>query len=165
MRRLSATAAALLAAILVLGCEAGDAPPADTPGTTGSPDHPGAAATAPAGDLAGRGGPAALAPINRSGITGTVETAESGDEVTLTVRVDGLEPSVTYPVRVYSGRCATGGAVAAPLGRLTGGSDGTARVTTRVARETVAGDSAFVQVHGSRGAAVACADLDALGGA
>ena len=131
--------------LLAAGCDAGD-----------SPD----AAEGPAQEA----GAAELAPVNRSGVTGTVRADHDGDEVTVTVEVAGLEAGGEYPAHIHSGRCAAGGPVAVPLGRITAGEDGTGRLTTRVAAaELGAEDAAFVQVHGADGAVVACADLGGHG--
>lgn len=124
-----------------------------------------------AGCDAGNGGDAApigaaqvdaaeFAPVNRSDITGTVQLEEEDDQATITVALVGLEAGVEYPVHVHTGRCAAGGAVAVPLGQVTGEEDGRGQLTTRVALTALQGDQhVFVQAHGPSGGAVACADL------
>lgn len=147
MHRHSHTGLALAAAALfVLGCDAGDAPDAA--------DDP---ADAPAGAVEA---PAELAPVNRSGVTGTVRADHGDDETTVTIEVAGLEPGAVYPAHIHTGRCVAGGPVALPLGRMTATQDGTGRLTTRIAASQLQPDQpAFVQVHESSGSVVACADL------
>ena len=145
MRRSALPAATLFALLaLVPACDDGGArAPAD----------------APADQPAGEG--AAIAPINRSGIAGTVRVERGDDETTVTLQLEGLTAGVEYPAHVHEGRCSAGGPVAAPLGRVRAGADGTGRLATRVSTATMPADTAgFVQVHGPDGAAVACADLD-----
>lgn len=130
------------ATLVVLGCEAGDAPDQEDAGT--------AAPSEAAADFA---------PVNRSGITGTVEADHEADDVTVTVELAGLAPGTEYPVHIHTGRCAAGGPVAVPLGRITARPDSTGRLTTRADGSGLGDEPAFVQVHGPGGDAVACADL------
>jgi CHRD domain len=133
------------AVVLVLGCEAGDTLEQEDAGAAAAPS-----------DAA-----ADFAPVNRSGITGTVEADHDGDDVTVTVELAGLEAGTEYPVHIHAGRCAAGGPVAVPLGRIAARPDGTGRLTTRADGSGLgAGEPAFVQVHGPGGGAVACADLE-----
>ena len=136
--------ALVAAAVTLVGCDAGDAPAAEEelPGTT---------------ELDAE---AEFAPVNRSGVTGTIAADHDGDAATISVDLAGLEEGTVYPVHIHTGLCAAGGPVAVPLGRITGGNDGSGRLTARVAASQLAPDQpAFVQVHGSSGAAIACADI------
>lgn len=127
--------------LLAIGCEA--------------PDREAAADGRPVGDAA-----AELAPVNQSGVTGSVRAEHGDDEAEVTVELAGLQPSATYGVHVHTGRCAAGGPVAAPLGDVSAGSDGTARLTAEVAGSQLGPDDpAFIQVEDASGSAVACADL------
>ena len=111
--------------------------------------------------LAGEG--AAIAPINRSGIAGTVRVERGDDETTVTLELEGLAAGVEYPAHVHEGRCSAGGPVAAPLGRVRAGADGTGRLATRVSTATMPADTAgFVQVHGPDGAAVAWLTVESV---
>lgn len=143
------SAALVAAALLSIGCDAGDAPEA-------------------AGDTPDAAAPDAVefASVNRSGINGTVTANHDGDEATVTVTLEGLEAGVAYPVHIHGGRCAAGGPVEVPLGRITASAEGTGRLTSRVAGSDLSPDSpAFVQAHGPDGAAVACADIPGHDGA
>ena len=144
MHRPLQSAALVAAALLSIGCDAGDAPETAVDDT---PD--GAAADA-----------VEFASVNRSGIQGTVTASHEGDDATVTVTLEGLEPGVAYPVHIHGGRCAAGGPVEVPLGRITASAEGTGRLTSRVAGSDLSPDRpAFVQAHGPDGAAVACADI------
>ena len=99
-----------------------------------------------------------LAPINRSGVTGTVEADRSPDALRLTLNVEGLEPGATYAAHVHDGRCAAGGPVRAPLGDLTADQQNRSQLEREVAA-VPAPEPVFVQVHAPDGSAVACGDL------
>lgn len=129
------------ACLIALGCEAGEAP------VSGD-------ASAVAEDAS-----AEFAPVNRSGVTGTVTADHDEEEATVTVELAGLEPGATYPVHIHTGRCAAGGPVAAPLGRITARPDSTGRLNTRVTAAQMGDQPAFVQAHDESGSAVSCADL------
>lgn len=107
-----------------------------------------------------------LAPIDHSGVTGTVEADRDDDEVSVTVTLEGLQPGVAYEAHLHDGRCAAGGPVRIPMGELERGSEGEGvfRLTVR-AVNLPEEDPVFVQVHGADGAAVACADLSGPGSA
>lgn len=134
------TLAVAMAALITLGCDAGEVPPAGD--------------TAVAEDAS-----VEFAPVDRSGITGTVSADHDDEETTVTVELSGLEPGVVYPVHIHSGRCSAGGPVAAPLGRVTARGDSTGRLNARVTHAQMGDDPAFVQAHDASGAAVSCADL------
>ena len=105
-------------------------------------------------------GPLELAPIDHSGVTGTVRANADDDQVTLTMTLQGLQPEVDYTAHVHSGRCAAGGPVVVPFEQLEVGEDG--QGTGRLRTSTLPADETlFVQVHGSGGQAVACGDLNA----
>jgi hypothetical protein len=101
-----------------------------------------------------------LAPIDHSGVTGTVVADRGDDEVSITATLEGLEPGVSYSAHVHDGRCAAGGPVRIPMGDLERGEEGTGTFRLTTGASTLpAGAEVFVQVHGADGAAVACADL------
>lgn len=103
---------------------------------------------------------AELAPIDRSGITGTVRGDADGDGASIDLEVEGLEPGSVYPAHIHSGRCAAGGPVVVALGRIDAEDDGSAELSARVEEsELPADEPLFVQVHDPDGNAVACADL------
>lgn len=143
--RITRAVIALTLGAAVAACEAADRP-------DGSP--------AEADTALGALGPAEFAPVNQSGVTGTVRVEEDDDELTVTIELVGLEAGVVYATHLHTGRCAAGGPAAATLGRITGGEDGRGRLTTSVAAADVPpGDPVFVQAVGSGGDAVACADV------
>ena len=101
-----------------------------------------------------------LASIDRSGVTGRVEGEPDGEGASLTLTLDGLEPGSVYPAHLHSGRCAAGGPVVVPLGRVTAEQDGTGSLTAEVeGTELAADEPLFVQAHNPDGDAVACGDL------
>jgi hypothetical protein len=103
---------------------------------------------------------AALAPIDHSGITGTVATEQSGDDVTVTLAVEGLEPRSRYPSFLHDGRCAAGGPERLPLGILEPGEDGRADARFQApAAGLTPGEDWSVQVRTGTGEAVACATI------
>lgn len=141
MNRVPLRPPTVAAVLLVLGCDAGDAPLSeDTPAVTNDAS-------------------VEFAPVNRSGITGTVTADHDDEHATVTVELAGLEPGATYPVHIHTGRCAAGGPVAAPLGRITARADSTGRLNARVTDAQMGDEPAFVQAHDPSGAAVSCADL------
>ena len=146
--RLNSTRLALVLVIptLIAACDAGGEPVQDSPATS-SPSTE-AEAT----------GPVQLAPINRSGVSGTVQADRSTEALALTMTVEGLEAGSTYPAHVHDGRCAAGGPVRTPLGEISGNGQNTAQLSAEL--EAVPADEpVFVQVHAPDGTPVACADL------
>ena len=144
-----------LAAVLVIppllaGCDAGGE-------GAGEPAQEGAAVSA-AGEQAQTGGTIQLAPIDRSGVSGTVRTDRSSEALSLTMSVEGLEPGSTYAAHVHDGRCAAGGPVRAPLGEFTSEGQNPAQVEAEL-DAVPADEPVFVQVHAPDGTAIACADL------
>lgn len=106
-----------------------------------------------------------LAPIDHSGVTGTVRADRGEEDVTVTVTLQGLRPEVEYTAHVHDGRCAAGGPVRIPMGRIQLADDGTGRVRLRTETARLPADEPlFVQIHGSGGRAVACADLSEQAG-
>jgi hypothetical protein len=104
--------------------------------------------------------PAALVPIDHSGVTGTVVADHERDNVVVTISVEGLDPGSGYPAFIRDGRCAAGGSERAPLGTIQPGEDGMAAARfIATAEELPAGQPWSVQVHRESGEAVACATV------
>lgn len=101
-----------------------------------------------------------LSSKNQSGITGTVQWETSGDSVTFTLEMEGLEQGQQYPAHVHQGNCEAGGGVATALNPVAGESGGTGTGTATVARSGFSsGQTYFVQVHLPDGTPAACGDL------
>ncbi|HUG41119.1 MAG TPA: hypothetical protein VMM12_11570 [Longimicrobiales bacterium] len=121
---------------------------------------PACEAPAPGDGAADADASADFAPVDRSGVTGTVRAEHEEDEAAVTVELAGLQPGTVYTVHIHTGRCSAGGLVAATLGDVTAGSDGTGRLSATVAGSPLGPDSpAFVQALDAAGDPVACADL------
>lgn len=101
-----------------------------------------------------------LIPINQSGVRGSARVTRDDDEAVVAVRVGGLRPGERYAANVHQGRCAAGGALILPLGRLTAGQDSVASSRMRVSGASLPeGTDLFVQVYGPDDRPVACADV------
>lgn len=145
--------AGLIALFAVAGCEAGQ----ETEQPAGEPEDVRAAEI--------EAGARELAPIDHSGVTGTVRADRDDENVTITLTVQGLQSGVEYSAHVHQGRCAAGGPVVLPLGDLNVTEAGEGRARLRTGADRIPADSdAFVQVHGSGGRPVACVDLGDNGG-
>jgi hypothetical protein len=127
-------------------CDRGDEPNPETDRDRRTPDAPSVSS--------------ALAPIDHSGVTGTVVADPERDNVVVTITVEGLDPGSGYPAFILEGRCAAGGSERVPLGIIQAGEDGmaTARFTA-TPEELPAGQAWSVQVHRGSGEAIACATV------
>lgn len=156
----------LLAGMIALaGC---DAPDGNNGSAEPSSDSAGVAAGSPAGvagvDSLTAPTPEVLASINRSEVRGTARLTRSGDDLLAVVKAEGLEPGARYTTRIHEGSCADGGTVLLPLGRMTGGADGTGSLRFRAAAERLPdAERLFVQIHGEDDRAVACANIEPEG--
>lgn len=156
MRNRPVVVASLVAVLGLAACEAGEDVERTDPASGSQPER----VDGSTGEAGLDDGPPTLAPIDHSGVTGTVETDRGEEEVTVTVTVEGLQDGVSYSAHVHDGRCAAGGPVRIPLDDLEPGDEG--RGTFRLATDAAtlpADEPVFVQVHGRDGVAVACADL------
>jgi hypothetical protein len=107
-----------------------------------------------------RSAPAALAPIDHSGVTGTVVADVGDDEITVTLSLEGLQPGATYLAHVHEDRCAVDGPARVPLGRIAASDEGTAEVELRAElAEMPSREEWSVQVQAVTGEAVACANV------
>lgn len=148
----------LLAATLALtACEAGEAPATDDAEREEAGAVDSVEALAPT--------PGALTPINRSGIRGRAEVTPEGDGFLLLVEAEGLEPGTRYTAHLHDGRCADGGAIRLPLGRVMATDQGTGSIRMQVDADRIpVEEELFVQIHGPDDRPVACANLDAGNG-
>lgn len=149
----------LLAAVLVLGgCEAREeAPPVEEVDLEGE-TSPGEAEVEEE-EIAPT--PGVLTPVDRSGVRGTAGITREDDDLLVVVEASGLEPGTRYTTHVQEGRCADGGPVSLPLGRVVADDEGRGSVRMRLERERLPEDEGlFVQVHALDDRAVACANLE-----
>lgn len=108
---------------------------------------------------------ATMNPVGNSTLGGDVMVmagTPSGSSVT--VRVNKAPAGSTVAAHVHTGRCGTGGPVAAPIGPITvqQNGEGTLTVAVPMAPAALLDGNHFVQFHepnGSPGAPAACADL------
>lgn len=143
----------LAAALLALGaCDAGDTP-SDDPTDDTLQDTSGVAQLAPA--------PGDLMPINRSNVRGRATLTPEDDGARIEVRGEGLEPGQRYTAHVHEGRCADGGPIRLPLGRINASDEGTGSLRMRLEADRLPADvDLFVQIHAPDDSPVACADID-----
>jgi hypothetical protein len=138
------------AALFLAAC--GDA----TPDRRGTPaDTPGDGASAET-----RPGAAAIPSTAGSGITADVDLEDLGDRVSVRVTLHGLVPDERYPVNVHADGCDARGAVRLPMGRVTGGEDGTGSVRMTVARDRLPDGPFAIRAQDPDGTPVACAQVD-----
>lgn len=146
--------APLTAAVLVLGACAEEEGPAVEASSRAAESAADTTAGAPAA------GPGELMPINRSEVRGRAEAVRDGNDLVVEVEAQGLEPGATYASFLHQGRCAEGGPVQVPVGRILADENGTGSVGLRVeANRAPAGGELFVQVHAPDDQPVACADI------
>lgn len=147
----------LAAALLSLGaCDAGDAPSDDDPAANALQDTSELEQLAPE--------PGDLIPINQSNVRGRATLTPDDAGARVEVRGEGLEPGESYTAHVHEGRCAEGGPIRLPLGRMTASAEGTGSLRMRVDADRLPADAdLFVQIHAPDDAPVACADIDREG--
>lgn len=153
----------LMAMTLVAGLAAcGGAGDGGMEDDTASMPESDAAATG-AEEAAAMGATVTLNALNESGITGTAEVRGAGDDVEIEVSFEGLTEGETYPVHLHEGTCADGGGVAAPIGEVTGGADGTGSASaTLAAADLSAEGSYYVQGHLPDGQPAVCGDAPSV---
>lgn len=109
------------------------------------------------------GNTVSLAARNESGVTGTATVRAAGDFLEIEVNFQGLTEGESYPVHLHEGSCSAGGGVAAPIGEVTGGTDGTGSASTSIARADLSVDATyFVQGHLPDGTPAVCGDATAV---
>jgi hypothetical protein len=147
----------LTAALLATAaCDTGDTPAPDEPLDSAVGEAPDVEPFAPE--------PGDLIPINQSGVRGRATLSAEGDGGRAEVEGEGLEPGESYTAHVHEGRCADGGPVRLPLGRMTASTEGTGSLRTRVDADRLpAGATLFIQVHAADDTPVACADIEREG--
>ncbi|MFW6010764.1 MAG: hypothetical protein ACOC9H_02480 [Gemmatimonadota bacterium] len=114
-------------------------------------------------EAAAMGATITLNAVNESGITGTAEVGPDGDAVEIEVAFEGLTEGETYPVHLHEGTCSEGGGVAAPIGEVTGGADGTGSASATIAADDLSADASyFVQGHLPDGDPAVCGDAPSV---
>lgn len=104
--------------------------------------------------------PATLAPIDHSGVTGTAVADRDGDDLSVTITVEGLDPGTGYSAAIHEGRCTAGDSERLRLGTFAADEDGMAAATfTTSAAELPAGREWSVQLRSETGATVSCANV------
>jgi hypothetical protein len=153
----------LMTMILAAGLAAcGGAGDGDMEEDAASMQESDAAATA-GEEAAPMGATVTLNAVNESGITGTAEVRPSGDAVEIEVSFEGLAEGDTYPVHLHEGTCSEGGGVAAPIGEVTGGTDGTGSASVTIAGADLSADASyFVQGHLPGGQPAVCGDAPSV---
>jgi hypothetical protein len=102
-----------------------------------------------------------LEELNASGVTGTAMATHMDESVEVTVSVMGVTDGEELPSHIHQGTCETGGGVVAPLNPVTVSEGSGSSVTSLAVDQIPADQPLFVQVHGSDGQGVACADFPA----
>lgn len=144
----------------VTGCEPATDDAASDRRTGEAVDERAEAERAEAGPSGLRSDPATLAPIDHSGVTGTVVADMDDDRVTVALSLEGLQPGATYLANLHEDRCAVDGPARVPLGRIAAGDDGTASVDLRADHDEMpSGEEWSVQIQAETGEAVACATI------
>jgi hypothetical protein len=120
------------------------------------------AATDSQGAAMGAGAHLTLAPAQGSsetGASGMAMLTRRANELEVAVTVTG-KPNSTLQAHIHRGRCGVDEGVAYPLTPIASNQDGTGTSTTAVPADTIRGGN-FLQVHGTGGAPMLCADLPA----
>jgi hypothetical protein len=108
--------------------------------------------------------PGTLVPINQSDVRGSASFVRDQGSLRLVVQGEGLEPGTRYSLNVHEGRCATGGPVRLPMGRMTASPDGTGSVRMQVGEDRLSGEADhFVQIYAPDDSPVACANIEPEG--
>ena len=147
----------LISALALCGCDTGDSPERAAPAVEADTGSTAVRRDSSAG--------APLSPLNRSAVEGTAGVVREGGEAVVRVAVRGLEPGTRYATHVHEGRCATGGPIRLPLGRITADEEGAGALRMRVSADRLPETALFVQLHAPDGEPVACADVDGAGSA
>lgn len=100
-------------------------------------------------------------PVERSGVRGSAGLERDGQDAVIRLRLEGLEPGASYSAAVHEGRCAAGGALTLPIGRITAAADSAGSTRMRVSADQLPEAELFIQVYGPGDRPVACADIAA----
>lgn len=106
---------------------------------------------------------AQFTPQNDSGLSGSVEVQDQGDQTTVVSTLSGGEAGTEYQGMIHSGTCDAPGDVVENLSPITVSEDGSGESTSTVAMApaTVMDGQHIVLYHGADGAPVACAAVPA----
>lgn len=133
--------------------------PAIEPGETPAPEAP------PAG-MPMAPATAQFTPLDDSGVTGSIEVQDEGDQTRVVALLSGAEAGGVHRGMIHSGTCEAPGAPVETLSEVTIGEDGTGEgvSSVAVAPATVMDGQHVVIYHeagGDPGAAIACAAIPA----
>lgn len=106
---------------------------------------------------------AQFTPVNDSGVTGSVELQDQGDQTTVVSTLSGGEAGTEYQGMIHSGTCDAPGEVVEQLSPITVSEDGSGESTSRVpvAPAQVMDGQHIVLYHGADQAPVTCAAIPA----
>lgn len=100
-----------------------------------------------------------LEPVNNSGVSGYAQIVRRTNEpTTLTVNLQGLQPSTDYPGQAIRGSCAQPGEVREPLPTLRGDARGQAQAQTTAVPDSVL-QQGFALRYLRAGTVVACGTI------
>lgn len=157
---------AVIVAIAAVACDAPEREPSTEPPAADvgvdpqAPDPDGEAGGREPAEAGTRAAPAVFAPIDHSGVTGTVVVGRADDWALINVSVEGLDPRGTYTAHVHEDRCAVNGPARVPLGRIQTDGATAVSVELRAERAEMPVDQPWsVQVLDGTGKAVACATV------
>ncbi len=133
-----------------------------TPATQPVGTAPGDSANTAVAGMAGTS--VTLNPVEGSGLTGDAMAMDHGGSTMVTVTLRGATAGARHAAHVHTGRCATGGPVAAPLDPVNVADNGSAsqNSTVSLTMAQLLDGRHFVQVHeanGDPGKPAACGDL------
>ena len=103
---------------------------------------------------------ASLAPVDESGVQGTVRVTPGGDSLTVKLELLGVSQGERYPARLVQGACGGEGETLAELQTPHVGTVGVGSSLTRVGPDALSGDAAYsIRVELPNGATAACGEL------
>ena len=103
---------------------------------------------------------ATLAPVDESGVQGTVRVTPGGDSLTVKLELLGVSQGEGYPARLVRGPCGEEGDTLAELQTPHVGTVGVGSSLTRVGTDAIGEDAVYsIRVEQPDGATAACGEL------